>query len=45
MVWENFETYRLRQADLQAFLEDAFGTLDFYISVGRLRQTNHEMED
>jgi hypothetical protein len=36
MLWDNFETYRLRQADLQRFLDDTFGVGDFSIAVGTL---------
>ena len=32
-VWETFDTYRLLQADLKAFLAQKFGNHDFQISV------------
>ncbi|KAH7063886.1 hypothetical protein BKA63DRAFT_428591 [Paraphoma chrysanthemicola] len=32
-VWDTFDTYRLRQADLKAFLTELFGDLEFHISV------------
>jgi hypothetical protein len=34
-VWDTFETYRLRQADLEDLLREKFGPYEFYISVRR----------
>lgn len=32
-VWDTFETYRLNQADLQAYLTELYGSYDFSIEV------------
>lgn len=32
-VWDTFDTYRLRRADLEEFLTETFGNYEFYISV------------
>ncbi|KAF2444640.1 hypothetical protein P171DRAFT_359811 [Karstenula rhodostoma CBS 690.94] len=32
-VWDTFETYRLRQADLEGLLRERFGNYEFYINV------------
>jgi len=32
-VWDTFETYRLNQADLQAYLAELYGSYDFAIEV------------
>lgn len=39
-VWDTFETYRLNQADLQAYLAELYGSYDFAIEV-RLMVTFH----
>jgi hypothetical protein len=36
-IWDSFETYRLRQKDLEAFLTDCFGNFEFYITVSVIR--------
>ncbi|KAH8707102.1 hypothetical protein GQ44DRAFT_777491 [Phaeosphaeriaceae sp. PMI808] len=32
-VWDSYDTYRLRQLDLERFLADTFGEQDFHVSV------------
>ncbi|KAF2244130.1 hypothetical protein BU26DRAFT_522839 [Trematosphaeria pertusa] len=32
-VWDTFDTYQLRQADLESYLRTKFGPWDFYIRV------------
>lgn len=32
-AWDTFETYRLRQVDLEGYLRKIFGAWDFYINV------------
>ena len=36
-VWDTFDTYRLRQTDLESFLKATFGDFEYYINVGRLK--------
>jgi hypothetical protein len=33
-TWDYFETYRLAQSDLERFLTDKFGHVNFFIDVG-----------